>query len=43
MKQNKIIYPELSYLITGACFDVHNTMGRFLKEKQYGNELEKKF
>ena len=43
IKNNKIIYPELSYLITGICFDIHNVNGRFLREKQYGDLLENKF
>lgn len=39
---NKLIFPELSYLLTGICFDVHNTLGRFSKEKQYCDVLEGK-
>lgn len=41
-KRNKLIYPELSYTITGICFEVHNNAGRFAKEKQYGDFLENK-
>lgn len=36
----KIIYPTLSYLITGICFDIHNSLGRYSREKQYCNDLE---
>ncbi len=39
--KKQIIYPELSYKITGLLFDAHNRLGRFCREKQYCDELEK--
>ena len=41
-KNSKLIYPELSYVITGICFDAHNRLGRFSREKQYCDEIESK-
>lgn len=38
----RVIYPELSYLLTGVCFSVHNEIGRFARERQYADCLEQK-
>lgn len=38
-KNNKLIYPELSYPIRGILFEVHNNLGRFSREKQYAELL----
>ena len=37
----ELIYPELSYLITGILFKTHNEIGQFGREKQYGDLFEK--
>jgi GxxExxY protein len=38
----ELLYPELSYKITGICFTVHNELGQFAREKQYGDLIEEK-
>jgi GxxExxY protein len=38
--KEKIIHKELSYLINGLLFKVHNELGRYGREKQYGDMLE---
>ena len=37
---NNLIYPHLSYKITGLCFQTQNELGLFAKEKQYADYLE---
>jgi GxxExxY protein len=36
---DKVIHPELSYVINGLLFEIHNALGRFCREKQYGDAL----
>ncbi len=38
----KVIFPELSYLVTGVCFSAHNELGPYSREKQYGDKIEQK-
>jgi len=40
IKRSKLIYPELSYKISGLAFKVHNELGRFCKESSYCKNLE---
>ena len=37
---SKIVYPDLSYKITGILFTVHNELGRYCNEKQYADRIE---
>ena len=41
-QNNKLIYPKLSYFLTGICFKIHNELGRYCREIQYCNKLEEK-
>lgn len=41
-KKSELIYPELSYTLNGICFSVHNELGSYAREKQYGDLLENK-
>lgn len=36
----KIIFPELSYVVTGILFKVHNDLGGYCNEKQYSDAIE---
>ena len=39
--EEKIIHKELSYRITRLLFKIHTELGRYCREKQYGDALEK--
>jgi len=39
--QKEIIYKDLSYQLGGIFYAVHDTLGRYTREKQYGDLLEK--
>ena len=39
-RKEKLIHKDLSYKIRGILFNIHNELGRFCNEKQYGDALE---
>jgi GxxExxY protein len=41
-KNVKLLYPELSFELVGLCFDTHNELGGFAKEKHYADTFERK-
>ena len=43
IKKIDLLYEDLTYEIRGILFEVHRELGRFAKEKQYADLLEKKF
>lgn len=36
-----LIFPKLSYGITGVLFEIHDELGRYCREKQYADLFEK--
>jgi len=38
--KEKVIFADESFQVSGVCFYVQNTLGRFAKEKQYADLLE---
>lgn len=41
-RTNKLVYPELSYVIVGILFEVHNKLGNKFQEKHYQRAIETK-
>jgi len=39
--EDKVVYKELSYKVTGLLFKIHRELGRFRSEKQYADYYEK--
>ena len=39
----ELLFPKLSYKINGQCFQAHNEIGRFGREKQYADRIEELF
>lgn len=39
-KEGTLIHRDFSYRIAGLLFTTHNTLGRYCREKQYGNFIE---
>ena len=42
-KHIEIVYAKECYILNGIFYDIHNKIGRFCREKQYADELEKEF
>lgn len=40
MTHRELVYPELSYKLTGILFRVHNELGRYRPERQYADRFE---
>ena len=38
--KEKLVYPELSYLLMGILFEVHNKLGTKYQEKHYQRAIE---
>lgn len=43
MKEIQLLYKDLSYKIVGILYEVHNELGPYRNEKQYGDSIEYKF
>jgi len=39
-KENRLVYPDLSYKIVGILYDVYNDLGYGYQEKYYQRALE---
>ena len=43
MKKAELLFPKLSYKITGILFTIHNELGRFCTERQFCDAIEQEF
>ena len=41
-KKVELLYPNLSYDLVGLCYNTHNEIGGFAREKQYADVFEQK-
>ena len=42
LRRDDILFPNLSFILRGHCFGVHNELGRYSREKQYCDKLEER-
>ena len=40
--KDKLLYRDITYLLRGFLFSVHNELGMYRNEKQYGDAFEQK-
>lgn len=40
--KRELVYEDLTYKINGILFEVHNELGRYRNEEQYGDLIEKR-
>jgi len=41
--KHPLIFEKFTYLLNGILFETHNVLGRYCREKQYGDYIEQKF
>lgn len=41
--ESTLIYRELTYVLNGILYEVHNALGRYCNEQQYADAIEERF